>query len=163
MAFLLLGFPCLSCLCWSHDRFWLTLVVLCFFFLVFAPFGDLCVVLVAFLWLELFVFSTLWWPFCSGCFVSSCVVSGHSNFVVLCVVSWVFCVVSHSDWSSWTVGSFAAALRSHVVPCCGVVALTLLTWCTEFFHESNSCCSFSIIAAASCCGVLLLCLASELL
>ena len=38
----------------------------------------MCIVLVALLWLELFVFSALWWPFSSGCFVLSCDVSGCS-------------------------------------------------------------------------------------
>ena len=134
-----------------------------FFCLVFAPFGDLCIVLVALLWLALFVFSALWWPFCSGCFVSSSVVGGCSDFVAFCDVSWVFWVVSHSDWSSWVVGSSAAALRSHDVPGCDIVALTLLTWCTGFFCGSNSCHSCSIIAVASCCGVLLFCLVNKLL
>ena len=134
-----------------------------FFCLVFAPFGDLCVVLVALLWLELFVFLALWWPFCSGCFVLPCVVSGRSDSVLFSVVSWVFWVVSHWDWSSWAVGSSTAALRSHVVPGCGVVALISLTWCAGFFCGSNSCHSCSIIAVASCCGVLLLCSANKLL
>ena len=62
-------------------------------------------------------------------------------------------MVSHSDWSSWTVGSSAAALRSHVVPGCGIVALTSLTWCTGFFCGSNSCLSSSIMAVVSCCGL----------
>ena len=134
-----------------------------FFCLVFALFGDLCVDSVALLCFELFVLLALWWPLCSDCFVSSCVVGGHSDFVAFCVVSWVFWVVSHSAWSSWAVGSSAAALRSHVVPGCGIVALTSLTWCTEFFCGSNSCHNCSIIAVASCCGVLLFCSVNKLL
>ena len=126
-----------------------------FFCLVFAPLGGFCIVLVALLWLALFVFLAPWWPFCNGCFVSSCVVGGCSGSIVFCVVSWVFWVVSYSDWSSWAVGNSAAALRSHVVPGCGIIALTSLTWCTEFFCGSNSCLSCSIITVASCCGVLL--------
>ena len=97
------------------------------------------------------MFLALWWPFCSGCFVSSCVVGGHSDFVSFSFVSWVFWAVTHSDWSSWAVGSSATALRSHVVPGCSVVALISLTWCTEFFCGSNSCCSCSIIAAVVFC------------
>ena len=61
-----------------------------FFCLVFAPSGDLCIVLVALLWLGLCVVLAIWWPHCSGHFVSSCVVSGCSGFVMFDVVSWVF-------------------------------------------------------------------------
>ena len=79
------------------------------------------------------------------------------------IASWVLLVVSHSDWSSGAVGSSAAALRSHIVPGCGVIAFTSFTWCTGFLCASNSCFSCSIIAVASGCGALLLCSANELL
>ena len=120
-------------------------------------------VLVALLWLALFMFLALWWPFCSSCFVLSCVVSGHSNFVTFWAIFWVFWVVSHSDWSSWAVGSSAAALRSHVVPVCGITAMTSFTWCVQLFCGSNSCLSCFIIDVVTSCGVLLFCLANKLL
>ena len=126
-------------------------------------FRDLCIVLVDLLWPMLFVLLALWWPLCNNCSFLSCVVDGCSGFILFCVVSLVFWMASHSDWSSWVVSSSAAALRSQVVPGCGVTDLTSLTWCTEFFHGSNSCLSCSIMAVASCCGVLLFCLVNELL
>ena len=131
--------------------------------LVFAPFRGLCIVLLALLWLEVCIVSALWWPLCGNCFVSPCVVGGGSAFVKFDITSWVPLVVSHLDWSSCAVGGSAAALRSHVVPGCGVVTFTSFTWCTGFLCANSSCFSCSMIAVVLGCGVLLLCSANKLL
>ena len=141
IAFMLLGFLCLFHPCWSAD--WLALIFVVFCVIL----GLLCFEADVLLCLPFFGLKCVWCQPSDGlCSFSPCIVGGRSRFIAVSVTSWILPAESHSNWPSCVVGSSVAALRSHIVPGCGVITCTLFTWWAGFLCTSNSCCNFSTSA-----------------